>query len=1151
MAFNLSALTAEQQAAAIYIGYYDRAPDPYGMEFWEAAVANPVVPLVDIATYFAAQEETYEVHPFFVEPSAEAASAFISELYLNLFNREPDASGLTFWSNVLQGSIAGTNEFSVGEIILEIIQGAQNSVAGQDITTLLNKIEVANAWTAGAAEAGLTEPSSYGDSEIAQNSAKSIIEGVTSSSATVTEAKAVIVTAFDGLFPGVTVDLTPSADNIELTRGSDTVTGVIKELSIGDTIIDPSTTDADVLNVEMIEDIASNVTVQNIETVVLNALSGEREIRLTNWDGIGTYQVIGEGDVVLTDVQTTDPSYEFNGTVGTNMTVDINALSTTALADEISVILSNGVTGGTFTTTAGTTVETIRIISNGDDANSLTNVVSPNATTLIVEGDAAFSNGDAFAATIDAIDARYVSEATILTDGALTVLTGSGDDQVTTNDQLQDDTAVVMGSGSDTLILNDSTAVGGAGTPGQAELLGIEFIKTTDGAATEIDMVKSTSTPEFNIAGGSTGIALTNLRDGTSIRTSENATSGDIEIGYRNAASDASLVIDLAMQHDGDGSDLSLTNIANVTLNAVNGINDGLAIPVNGAPMTVTLDDTTLAGGVTSDAVRSLTINNNGSATNATDDVVLGDVANSSKLETLALNATGAAVTLGDMDEAEALTSLSIDALGGEVTVGAIGGTNASTELDTITVTATEDVFLGAVAANNTAGVSAVTLAAADGDITGLALTNDAGSIDLVTLSGAGDINAGFTTVLTGSGTEGYVKEITSTNTGAVTLDVTNAKTSGTGSVITLGGGTNNITLDSAMDDSITGGAKADVLILDGDIGSDTIDLAGGTDTLSFANNTTGIVVNIGSTDAYLNGKDGNTATAAETVSAGTLYDSAGATSGDESTVAGVEIVIGGTGADNIFGSTSGDTLSGGGGNDVVNGGAGNDTLNGDAGADTVSGGAGDDTINGGAGTDELTGGAGADTFTIASVDGDTITDFVSGTDVLNLDVDTTGMFSAFAAGSASLRLISATGTKNTAVKFGNVGGALSSGNIFGTYANKTAFLAALAGTKTSVTKTASKTAAVTIMKFTATLNDVSNTARVGSVVGNSHVIFALGNNGEIWAAQITKSMLSGTTTTVKLNLAGNTTATKHLDLDDIVLVAVADGIAATDIVIV
>ena len=1132
MAFNLSALTAEQQAAAIYIGYYDRAPDPYGMDFWEAAVENPVVPLVDIATYFAAQQETYEVHPFFVEPSTDAANAFITELYVNLFNRVPDEVGLEFWSNVLQGSIAGTNEFSVGEIILEIIQGAQNSIAGQDITTLLNKIEVANAWTAGAADAGLTEPSSYGDSEIAQDSAKSIIEGVTSSSATVTEAKAVIVTAFDGIFPGITVDLTPSADNIELTRGNDTVTGVIKELSIGDTIIDPSTTDADVLNVEMIEDIASNVTVQNIETVVLNALSGSREIRVTNWDGIETYQVIGEGDIELTDVQTTDPSYEFNGTVGTNMTVDINALSTTALADEISVILSNGVTGGTFTTTAGTTVETIRIISNGDDANSLTNVVSPNATTLIVEGDAAFSNSDAFAVGIDAIDARNVSKATILTNGALTVLTGSGDDQVTTNAALAADTAIVMGAGTDSLILNDST--GGL----QAELLGIEVIKTTDAAATDIDMTKSTSAPEFNIAGGSTDITLSELLDGSSVRTSEDATSGDITIGYRNSASDASLVVDLATNHDGDADSMEFVNVANVTVNATNGITDG-----GGVAMDVFLDDTSLAGGVVSDVVKSFTINNNGVATNGTDDIILGDVLSAGRMETLTLNATGAAVTVRDVLDAESLTSLSIDALGGEVAVNSIGAITASTKLDTITVTATENVSLGAVLANNTAGVSSVTLAAADGNITGLALDNDAGSIDLVTLSGAGDINVGFTTSLTGSGTRGYVKAINSTNTGAVTLDVTNAKTSGTGSVITLGGGTNNITLTSAMDDSITGGAKADVLILGDDIGSDTIDLAGGTDTLSFANNTTGIVVNIGSTDAYLNNKDGNTATAAETVAAGTLYDSAGATSGDASTVAGVETVIGGTGADNIFGSTSSDTLSGGGGDDVVNGGAGADTLNGDAGADTVRGGAGDDAINGGTGVDTLTGGDGADTFTIASADGDRITDFVAGTDVLNLDVGAAGLFvNAATAGDVGLNVIVGGITTTNTDAIGVVSGTLSTGKFFssaGTFASKTAFFNALTAKAGS------------LVTFVGTPSS-SATAQASVAESNTYVVFGLGANGTIWAANFDASILGNAGSKLTFSAAATTsTAATKFGLNDITVVAVADNITASDIVIV
>ena len=77
---------------------------------------------------------------------------------------------------------------------------------------------------------------------------------------------------------------------------------------------------------------------------------------------------------------------------------------------------------------------------------------------------------------------------------------------------------------------------------------------------------------------------------------------------------------------------------------------------------------------------------------------------------------------------------------------------------------------------------------------------------------------------------------------------------------------------------------------------------------------------------------------------------------------------------------------------------AGSHTLNGNGGADTLNGGAGADTINGGAGADTLTGGADADTFVFGSGvqgDGDTITDFVSGTDKIDLawafTWDTTG----------------------------------------------------------------------------------------------------------------------------------------------------------------
>jgi hypothetical protein len=75
--------------------------------------------------------------------------------------------------------------------------------------------------------------------------------------------------------------------------------------------------------------------------------------------------------------------------------------------------------------------------------------------------------------------------------------------------------------------------------------------------------------------------------------------------------------------------------------------------------------------------------------------------------------------------------------------------------------------------------------------------------------------------------------------------------------------------------------------------------------------------------------------------------------------------------------------------------GAGADTISGGTGSDTLIGGAGNDNITGGVGKDTLTGGTGADTFVFATNSAnaisstlatpDTITDFVSGTDKLQI----------------------------------------------------------------------------------------------------------------------------------------------------------------------
>ncbi|MDX2275216.1 MAG: calcium-binding protein [Hyphomonadaceae bacterium] len=92
---------------------------------------------------------------------------------------------------------------------------------------------------------------------------------------------------------------------------------------------------------------------------------------------------------------------------------------------------------------------------------------------------------------------------------------------------------------------------------------------------------------------------------------------------------------------------------------------------------------------------------------------------------------------------------------------------------------------------------------------------------------------------------------------------------------------------------------------------------------------------------------------------------------------------------DEFFGRNGNDTMNGNAGNDSLNGENGDDALNGGKGLDTLNGGANADTLNGGLGRDTLTGGAGADKFVLnvaGAANRDTITDFVHGTDKVQLD---------------------------------------------------------------------------------------------------------------------------------------------------------------------
>jgi len=152
---------AMSQIEAIYIGYFGRAGDPLGTNYWTNQLLNggaTVQSMTGIAASYSVQPEAQAQYPFLANPSGATTSGagnqldqFINSVYQNLFGRAADGTdtsgGLGYWRgqilNVLatHDSTALANE--LGSFILQVAYGAQ----GQDQTVLANKVSVADAIT--------------------------------------------------------------------------------------------------------------------------------------------------------------------------------------------------------------------------------------------------------------------------------------------------------------------------------------------------------------------------------------------------------------------------------------------------------------------------------------------------------------------------------------------------------------------------------------------------------------------------------------------------------------------------------------------------------------------------------------------------------------------------------------------------------------------------------------------------------------------------------------------------------------------------------------------------------------------------------------------------------------------------------------------
>lgn len=187
-------LTTLDTVQELYLAYFNRAADPDGLAYWMAVLDDGSNTIANAANQFADSAEAHELYPFLINPDVSGEAAFITSIYQNLFDRDPEAGGLAYWESVLTPENAG-------DVIFGIAGGAQ----GDDITALNNKIAVAELYS----EAVIDDA----DLDYSTAMASELLDNVDSTPESVDDARAIIDA------------LSVTDENFMLTTGIDKFTG--------------------------------------------------------------------------------------------------------------------------------------------------------------------------------------------------------------------------------------------------------------------------------------------------------------------------------------------------------------------------------------------------------------------------------------------------------------------------------------------------------------------------------------------------------------------------------------------------------------------------------------------------------------------------------------------------------------------------------------------------------------------------------------------------------------------------------------------------------------------------------------------------------------------------------------------------------------
>lgn len=681
-------------------------------------------------------------------------------------------------------------------------------------------------------------------------------------------------------------------------------------------------------------------------------------------------------------------------------------------------------------TTSDDTINGIFSATASEESYNLTDTIDGGAGTdtlninFILSADVTRTGQSA--SNVEIVNIKSTDGNTASNTATFTMSGVTGETQVWVRDN------TVIGSNDDTISVNSITDGATLGLASNDSDLDVNF--TTTGAATSADTVA------LAVAGGSTGDVVINDAAGDGYATINLTTSGSAgSIGTLKSTDLTTLNILGDQKFTSLGLDSDITtldasaNTAGVTVNATAGTKLKATGTAAADTLALTVGSSVISGMAIADFE---TVSFYASASSTVDaDLITG-------ASTLALSSvTGAHGNVLTYQDAGASTTFAALGAGKSTSTGDHNGLtltmkDAAGTADSLVLSfnnlgvdaGTNDAQVGQITAD---GVETVTIAADNWDDLTVATGTSFAAAKTITLTGDADVNftdlsaAALTSFAGGSstgdttlGTLDNIAVSSVITTGSGKDNLSNAAVGTANKTQTINTGAGNDTLTVVALTNAT--AKVDADLGDGDdtvnlpTGGDVnggvfeIDAGAGTDKLVISG-----ALGAGRTydiDEFDNFEEitlagtGNATTLQLDVPTG-YADTLEVTdvSGQTETIT-VTASVGGTASLanwTFLGWTSG--------TDVIN-------LNGSTGNETLTGTSQQDSINGGTGADTMTGGAGADTFVIATTDSintalDKITDYVQGTDVLDLNTNVTSTAASTGADLLAGTNIASTGT--------------------------------------------------------------------------------------------------------------------------------------------